>query len=101
MSQMRRREFQGKNERIWERVIRPRFLWAIGGVLILEAFVSCSTGGRVVMAPPRIPGAEFIGAEQCSFCHDDVWADFQYSTHGSFMADGENGLGAGLSLIHI
>ena len=32
--------------------------------------LSCSTTTRTILAPPSIPGAEFVGSEECATCHD-------------------------------
>lgn len=42
------------------------------------------------MAPPSIPGAEFVGTEACDACHSEIVRDFRTSTHARLQAKGEN-----------
>jgi predicted CXXCH cytochrome family protein len=54
--------------------------------------VSCvHTVNRVVMSPPQIAGATFVGSESCAECHDDVVKGFAGATHSWLKAhDGTN-----------
>ncbi len=67
------RWFDGKRERI---------LWGVGGTAALAVILlSCSTTTRTILAPPSIPGAEFVGSEQCATCHEEIVRDFRTATH--------------------
>ena len=43
--------------------------------------LSCSTTNRTILAPPSIPGAEFVGSEECATCHEQIVRDFRTATH--------------------
>jgi predicted CXXCH cytochrome family protein len=43
--------------------------------------LSCSTTSRTILAPPSIPGAEFVGSEECATCHEQIVRDFRTATH--------------------
>ena len=43
--------------------------------------LSCSTTSRTILAPPSIPGAEFVGSEECATCHEEIVRDFRTATH--------------------
>ena len=42
---------------------------------------SCATIDRVVVAPPMIPGAKYVGMETCGTCHEKAVRDFKFSSH--------------------
>ena len=58
-------------------------LASIGSVLL----VSCSTLNRVVVAPPQIPGAHFVGNENCADCHAGIARAFPSSPHARYYKD--------------
>jgi predicted CXXCH cytochrome family protein len=63
----------GKGETVW---------WgAGGGVALAVILLSCSTTNRTILAPPSIPGAEFVGSEECATCHEQIVRDFRTATH--------------------
>jgi predicted CXXCH cytochrome family protein len=63
----------GKREKLW---------WAVGGgVALTVILLSCSTTNRTILAPPSIPGAEFVGSEECRTCHEEIVRDFRTATH--------------------
>lgn len=67
------RWFRGKREKLW---------WAVGGgVALTLVLLSCSTTDRTILAPPSIPGAEFVGSESCATCHETITRDFRTATH--------------------
>lgn len=47
--------------------------------------ISCTTVSRVVMSPPSIAGATFVGSAECADCHGDLVAGFTDSTHSRLM----------------
>ena len=85
----------------WIRNLRKNFLWIAGGgastALIL---ISCATTGRVMMAPPTIAGASFIGSEACSECHEKVTHDFKTADHAKLQAKGKNAVDMGCESCH-
>lgn len=78
-----------------------RWLALPGALMILVAVViSCSTVHRSVVQLPNVPGASYVGSEQCDLCHDDICKDFATADHASLMAQGTNALSAGCESCH-
>ncbi|MFA6544769.1 MAG: cytochrome c3 family protein [Limisphaerales bacterium] len=73
---------------------------AAAGVLGAVMMVSCSTVSRTVMDMPNIPGAEFVGNENCSQCHAETVRDFHTSTHARLQAKGTNAVQLGCEGCH-
>jgi predicted CXXCH cytochrome family protein len=78
------------------------FLALTGGVLILLlAVISCSTVHRSVVVLPNVPGASYVGSDQCDLCHDNIYKDFVATAdHARLMAQGTNALDAGCESCH-
>jgi predicted CXXCH cytochrome family protein len=65
-------------------------LLAFAAVSIL-AF-SCATIDRVVVAPPMIAGAKYVGMETCQPCHEKEVRDFKFAAHARVtIPDNKNG----------
>lgn len=80
---------------------RWRWLAAITvGIAGVAGFVACSSLDRTVVAPPHIAGAEYIGDEDCSICHDDITAGFHSASHARLLAQSDNALGSGCEVCH-
>ena len=48
----------------------------------LSIFVfSCATIDRVVVAPPMIPNAKYVGSDTCAPCHEKETKDFKLTSH--------------------
>ncbi len=66
-------------------VKRTNLKITLGTVLMavaLSIFVfSCATIDRVVVAPPMIPNAKFVGSETCAPCHEKETKDFKLTSH--------------------
>jgi len=73
---------------------------ATGAALLLLVVISCSTVNRTVVQLPNVPGATYIGSDQCDMCHDDVCKDFVTADHARLMALGTNALDAGCESCH-
>ncbi|HUJ08906.1 MAG TPA: cytochrome c3 family protein [Verrucomicrobiae bacterium] len=54
---------------------------AVAVVGLTVFLVSCATVDQVVMAPPMIPGAKYVGMDQCALCHEKKVKDFQLTAH--------------------
>ncbi len=55
-------------------------------------FVACVAANRAVLAPPQVPGAKFVGSEECALCHSEITDHFGNSTHARLaMEDGKVG----------
>jgi predicted CXXCH cytochrome family protein len=71
------------------------------GVMVAAGFlVACTGVTRIVVVPPRIPGAEYIGSEACAQCHDNIARDFKTATHARLQAKGTNALNTGCESCH-
>ncbi len=76
--------------RSWDGVSPALRRIAVLGVLTAAVCVgSCATSERTIVAPPRIPGAEFVGTEDCDMCHDRIVARFRTATHSIIQARNE------------
>ena len=51
--------------------------------------ISCATIERVVVPPPLIEGAEYVGIETCALCHEKMVEDFKYTGHALIRIQGE------------
>jgi len=69
-------------------------------MILLLAAISCSTVHRSVVQLPNVPGATYVGSDQCDMCHDDVYKDFVTADHARLMAQGTNALDAGCESCH-
>jgi predicted CXXCH cytochrome family protein len=87
--------------RRWIRHTQGNLLW-IGGAGASAALIliSCATTGRTMMAPPSIPGATFVGSEECSQCHEEVVRDFKTADHARLQAKGPNAVDMGCESCH-
>lgn len=77
-----------------------RFVWLLSAVLTAIVVISCVTVDRLVMSPPRIPGATFVGNEACAACHEEKVKNFKTATHNRLVAKGKNAEGAGCESCH-
>jgi predicted CXXCH cytochrome family protein len=71
-------------------VPRPKTLaWLIGGIGVAIIVISCATVERVVVAPPMIPGAKYVGMDQCALCHEKEVKNFKLAAHARIQIPGE------------
>jgi predicted CXXCH cytochrome family protein len=88
--------------RLTQRILRKRdnVFWVCGGGAALAVILlSCSTT-NTILAPPSIPGAEFVGSEECATCHESITKDFRTATHARLKAQGENAKNMGCESCH-
>ena len=52
------------------------------------------------MAPPGIPGAEFVGSESCETCHENITRNFRTAAHARLKAQGDNAKNIGCESCH-
>lgn len=57
----------------------------IAGVAAAVWLISCATVERVVVAPPMIPGAKYVGMDQCAICHEKEVKDFKLTEHAKLQ----------------
>lgn len=48
---------------------------------------SCVASQFVVLQPPQVPGAEFVGTESCADCHGDLVESFAGAAHAQLAGD--------------
>ena len=68
-------------------LMKLRFRWsktsllfgatALWGVLL----IGCVSVNRTVLAPAKIPGADYVGTKECAQCHSDETDHFKSATH--------------------
>ncbi len=92
---------QAENGASRKRSIHHRRLFGVFYILAMTAVAySCATVNRTVLAPPNIPGAQFVGSETCSQCHEPITRDFRTATHTRLKAPGDNAKNAGCESCH-
>lgn len=68
-------------------------LWAV-------LLISCVTTTRMAMAPPHVPGAEFVGSDRCALCHTEISEDFEGATHDQLMVASAESMDVGCEACH-
>jgi len=63
----------------------------IGFIIILISLAGCKTfeSGGVVVPPPQIAGAEFVGMETCAMCHEKITKNFDQTEHARIVVSNE------------
>ena len=88
----------------WIHERREKLFWSAGIAfaisVILLSCESLNSGGRRIVAPPRIPGAEYVGSEKCSECHEEITRNFRTATHARLKAPGDNAREIGCESCH-
>jgi len=74
-------------------------LWVLLGA-VLVGLLACQTVSRRVVAVPHIPGAEFVGTDDCTLCHDGIGRHFANTAHARLLVAGETGLEVGCEGCH-
>lgn len=73
----------------------------LAAALILPLVIlSCATVNRVLIAPPDIPNATFVGSDACSECHDDINSVFHTATHSEIRLVDNESLDIGCESCH-
>lgn len=62
---------------------------AIGAAAGAAFLISCATIDRVVVAPPMIPGAKYVGMDSCAVCHEKEVQDFKVTAHARIHIEGD------------
>ncbi len=71
---------------------RPNFkfsLAVLAAVAISLVIISCATINRVMVAPPMIPGAKYVGMDTCGTCHEKEVKNFKFASHARVTIPGE------------
>ena len=67
---------------------------------LLGVLMACVTVNRVVIVPPEIPGASFVGSKACAECHANITKDFPTATHARMKAHGVHADNIGCETCH-
>lgn len=91
-------ETPGAQRKSW---LSPQRL-VFGGIAVWALVLcACMSVPRGIIAPPNtVPGAEFVGSEECATCHSDVTGNFHDATHSRLMAEGANAKNIGCESCH-
>ena len=75
-------------------------VWA--AIFMCAIILSCATGGRIVTPPQTIQGAEYVGMDNCSLCHEKITQSFAYTNHARLRILGaaERVEGQGCEICH-
>ncbi|WP_269524999.1 cytochrome c3 family protein [Coraliomargarita parva] len=72
-----------------------------GGIALSILITSCMTmNGPVMNIPNSVPGATFVGSEECSLCHDNVTGNFHSASHARLGLRSEEGLDLSCEACH-
>lgn len=74
-------------------------LGALVGVS-LASLISCQSVQRTVIAVPHTTGAEFVGSEECTICHESIAGTFTKTVHARLVVNGEHGKDLGCEACH-
>lgn len=75
----------------------------IATAAIAALVISCATVERVMVAPPMIPGAKYVGMENCAPCHEKIVRDFKLTQHSRLVIrtpEGDEAEGLGCEGCH-
>ena len=78
----------------------PRILISVGIIAVALCIASCIQVSYTAFQPPAIPGAEFVGTEECTLCHDQLGLIFNDSPHANLMIGGDHDISAGCESCH-
>lgn len=65
------------------------FFLGLGGCAALALAISCATVDRVLVAPPLIPGAKYVGMDTCATCHEKIVKNFKLTQHSKMTIQGD------------
>jgi predicted CXXCH cytochrome family protein len=72
----------------------------VGAAAAAAFIISCATVERVVVAPPMIPGAKYVGMDECSACHEKEVKNFKMAAHARIHIQGDKREGQGCESCH-
>lgn len=79
---------------------RHKKVLSLTSIVAAIIFSSCVSVPHAVLVPPRIAGAEFVGMQECAMCHEDLVEGFEWSTHGTLIAHGDESMHLGCEACH-
>ena len=74
-------------------------LWATMGAVLL-GLIACQSVNRTVLVVPQTKGAEFVGNEDCTLCHEDVGRTVDNTVHARLMIPDEDDIVVGCEACH-
>jgi predicted CXXCH cytochrome family protein len=78
---------------------RRLFLAGFGSLAAL-VLISCVSTSRVLVTPPHVEGANFVGSESCADCHETITKPFKTAVHAHLRAKGTNSVEVGCESCH-
>src|SRR5262249_16923357 len=89
----------------WVHGRHETFLWCAVRAVGLAADLTASllySGGKTqpILGRASIPGAEFVGSEECATCHEQIVRDFRTASHARLQAKGDNAKNMGCESCH-
>lgn len=73
----------------------------LAGIISLFIIVSYALAAKMDrILPQPVPGAEYVGMETCSACHEKQVKEFEQSTHNKFFVQEEESMGQGCETCH-
>ncbi len=74
----------------------------IGIIITSVGFAGCKTfeSGGIVVPPPDIAGAEFVGMDTCAMCHEKIVKDFRNTDHFRLVVSSEKVTGQACEACH-
>jgi len=84
----------------WQRFPARTFALAASAMALMGIAVSCATTTRQAVVLPEVPGAKYVGSEDCDQCHDDIYQSFKTADHARLLAKGRNGKDYGCESCH-
>ena len=79
---------------------RRRHAWAFAGVGLL-LLGACVTSKDALFVPSQIPGATFVGSDECVTCHSEIAAGFTArADHARLTVRGANAVNIGCEACH-
>ena len=91
---------QARMTQFWNKLHAKEWTACVTVMLLAAGVISCATVKRTVVVPPQIPGATFIGSENCNQCHENITRDFKTATHARLRAAGPNAAETGCESCH-
>jgi len=81
---------------------KTSIILGIGVCAALALAISCATIDRVVVVPPMIAGAKYVGMDACAACHEKTVKNFKHTLHArmQIVADEKRVPGQGCEGCH-
>jgi predicted CXXCH cytochrome family protein len=74
-------------------------LWVTMGAVAV-GLIACQSVNRTVLVVPQTKGAEFVGNEDCSLCHEDISRTVDNTVHARLLIPDEDDIIVGCEACH-